>query len=148
MTEYIKKDDALKCCPMLVDGQGYEGGSRGMKIALDIPKEFEEHFNNDRFEDSLHRLCADAHLLAGNYEQETAIMLFKALKNAKEVVRCKDCQYSRKPDRTNMEENLACDGVLICFAGFDYVYPSYNREIFVSEDSFCSAGELKRGDAE
>lgn len=64
------------------------------------------------------------------------------------VVRCQNCQYSRKPDRTNMEENLACDGVLICFAGFDYVYPSYNREIFVSEDSFCSAGELKLGDTE
>ena len=35
------------------------------------------------FEDSLHRLNADAHLLAGNYEQETLIMLIKAFKNAK-----------------------------------------------------------------
>lgn len=119
-----------------------------MKIALDIPKEFEEHFNNDRFEDSLHRLSADAHLMAGNYEQETAKMLFIALKNAKEVVRCKDCRYSRQPDRTNREESLACDGVLICFAGFDYVYPEYNREIFVPEDSFCSAGEPKGSDSE
>lgn len=33
-------------------------------------------------EDSLHRLSADAHLLAGNYEQETAKMLIKAFKNA------------------------------------------------------------------
>lgn len=54
-----------------------------MKIELEIPKEFEEHFNQDRFEDALHRLSADAHLIAGNYEQETAIMLIKAFKDGK-----------------------------------------------------------------
>lgn len=42
-----------------------------MKIEIEIPKEFEEHFNQDRVEDTLHRLSADAHLIAGNYEQET-----------------------------------------------------------------------------
>ena len=52
-----------------------------MQVVIDIPKEFEEHFNKDRFEDSLHRLSADAHLIAGNYEQETAIMLINAFKN-------------------------------------------------------------------
>lgn len=54
-----------------------------MKIEIEIPKEFEEHFNQDRFEDTLHRLSADAHLIAGNYEQETAIMLVKAFKDGK-----------------------------------------------------------------
>lgn len=49
-----------------------------MKLLIDIPKEFENHFNKDRFKDSLHRLRADAHLLAGKYEQETAIMLISA----------------------------------------------------------------------
>lgn len=53
-----------------------------MKVLINIPKEFEEHFNQDRFEDSLHRLSADAHLVAGNYEQETAKMLTEAFKNA------------------------------------------------------------------
>ena len=53
-----------------------------MKLVIDIPKEFEQHFQTDRFEDSLHRLSADAHLLAGLYEQETALMLIKAFKNA------------------------------------------------------------------
>lgn len=53
-----------------------------MKIMIEIPKEFEDHFFQDRFEDSLHRLSADARL-AGNYEQETIIMLIKALKEAK-----------------------------------------------------------------
>ena len=35
-----------------------------MKILIEIPKEFENHFKKDAFEESLHRLSADAHLLA------------------------------------------------------------------------------------
>lgn len=54
-----------------------------MRIEIEIPKEFEEHFNQDKFEDTLHRLSADAHLIAGNYEQETAIMLIKAFADSK-----------------------------------------------------------------
>ena len=54
-----------------------------MRIEIEIPKEFEEHFKQDKFEDTLHRLNADAHLIAGNYEQETAIMLIKAFKESK-----------------------------------------------------------------
>lgn len=54
-----------------------------MKLVIDIPEEFENHFNEDRFEDSLHRLSADAHLIAGNYEQEIAIMLINSFKNSK-----------------------------------------------------------------
>ena len=42
-----------------------------MKLLIDIPKEFEQHFQADRFDDSLHRLSTDAHLLAGLYEQES-----------------------------------------------------------------------------
>ena len=56
-----------------------------MTVILKIPSEFESHFRNDRFEDSLHRLNADAHLLAGNYEKELAIMLIEAFKGAKEI---------------------------------------------------------------
>ena len=53
-----------------------------MELLIKIPKEFEQHFKEDAFEDSLHRLSADAHLLAGNYEQETAKMLIEAFKSA------------------------------------------------------------------
>lgn len=56
-----------------------------MKLIIEIPKEFEEHFRRDKFEDSLHRLSADVHLIAGNYEQETAIMLINAFKDAIDV---------------------------------------------------------------
>lgn len=54
-----------------------------MRIEIEIPKEFEGHFKYDRFEDSLTRLIADAHMVAGTYEKETAIMLIKALKSSK-----------------------------------------------------------------
>lgn len=53
-----------------------------MKITINIPKEFEEHFNSDRFKDSLLRLCFDANCLAGSYEQQITIMLIIALENA------------------------------------------------------------------
>ena len=53
-----------------------------MKLLIEIPKEFEQHFQADRFDDSLHRLSADAHLLAGLYEQEIALMLSESFKNA------------------------------------------------------------------
>ena len=53
-----------------------------MKITLTIPKEFEDHFNADRFKDSLNRLSADANLLAGLYEKELAQMLIEAFAQA------------------------------------------------------------------
>ena len=53
-----------------------------MKITIEIPKEFEKEWNKDRFKDSLSRLSADANLLAGKYEKETAEMLIEAFKEA------------------------------------------------------------------
>lgn len=53
-----------------------------MKLLIEIPKEFERHFEADRFAGSLQRLRADAHMLAGRYERETATMLILALKHA------------------------------------------------------------------
>lgn len=46
-----------------------------MKIEIEIPKEFEEQFNCDQFEETLSSLNADAHMTARRYEQEVAIML-------------------------------------------------------------------------
>lgn len=54
-----------------------------MKVEIEIPKEFEDHFVCDHFRDSLMRLNLDAHELAGNYEQEMAKMLVKAFEDAK-----------------------------------------------------------------
>lgn len=61
-----------------------------MKIILEIPEEFEDHFKTDRFEDSLHRLSADVHSVAGNYEKELADMLIEAFRNSDEMVEKKE----------------------------------------------------------
>lgn len=57
-----------------------------MKITIELPKEFEEHFRRDRFEDSLKCLKGDAgtFCLAGRYEMELCDMLTAAFKNAEE----------------------------------------------------------------
>lgn len=57
-----------------------------MDLVIKIPKEFEEHFNSDRFEDSLQRVRFDIHkaiignkdVLSGNYEIEILDMLTEA----------------------------------------------------------------------
>ena len=56
-----------------------------MIIQLNIPPEFEDEYHKDRFKEALLRLIADAHLLAGNYEKETARFLITALQDSKEV---------------------------------------------------------------
>lgn len=60
-----------------------------MKVTIDIPQEFEKHFSNDCFKDSLERLKADAgtFCMAGKYEIELCEMLIEAFKNA-EPVKC------------------------------------------------------------
>ena len=62
-----------------------------MRIEIEIPKEFEEHFKQDKFKDSLERIMADIFhsleigncLCAGRYEYETIEMLEKALEDSK-----------------------------------------------------------------
>ena len=61
-----------------------------MRIEIEIPKEFENHFNQDKFKDSLERIMADIEyslengdcLCAGRYEHEIIEMLEKAFQNA------------------------------------------------------------------
>lgn len=62
-----------------------------MRIEIDIPKEFEEHFNQNKFKDSFERIMTDIKhslengdcLCAGRYEYETIEMLGKAFKDSK-----------------------------------------------------------------
>ena len=57
-----------------------------MKIVFEIPKEFESHFEFDRFSDSLARVASDIEALgfkmSGRYERETITMIRKAFENA------------------------------------------------------------------
>lgn len=56
-----------------------------MKIIIDIPEEFESHFERDRFHESLCRLRTDAHCVAGEYEREVGYMLIEAFNNSTQL---------------------------------------------------------------
>ena len=67
-----------------------------MRIEIEIPKEFEEHFKQDKFKDGLERVMTDIEhfqhsskngywLCAGRYEYETIEMLQKAFENSKQA---------------------------------------------------------------
>lgn len=59
-----------------------------MKIEIDIPKEFEKDFNEDKFKDFFKRAIADLDnnsVLCGRYEKETLEMLKKAFTNSKKI---------------------------------------------------------------
>ena len=68
-----------------------------MKLIIEIPKEFESHFNHDRFADSFWRISGDIERipyadllpinkgLSGKYEKELIDMLDKALVKAEVV---------------------------------------------------------------
>ncbi len=62
-----------------------------MRIEIEIPKEFEEQFKQDKFKDSLERIMVDVWhsleigncLCAGRYEYETIEMLGKAFADSR-----------------------------------------------------------------
>lgn len=59
-----------------------------MKIAIEIPKEFERHFDNDKFKDSLQRIKADLNdefIFAGTYERELLDMLIESFTTAEVI---------------------------------------------------------------
>lgn len=72
-----------------------------MQIVINIPSAFIDHFHNDRFYDALMRLSSDAHLLAGQYEKETAAMLIKAFEKAVEIP-----AHGDLIDREELEEEI------------------------------------------
>lgn len=63
-----------------------------MKITIDIPSEFEYHFETDKFKDSLQRLKADAgEYTAGIYDIELCEMLIDAFSKARKSKSCVIC---------------------------------------------------------
>jgi hypothetical protein len=106
-------------------------GSEGMRIEIEIPKEFEEHFKQDRFEESLQRLRTNS--LAGRYEEETLEMLIEAFKNAKPAydvdkvvneLESKRKYYQQEMDKAERDTDV--------FSG-DIFDENYNREYAIKE---------------
>ena len=84
-----------------------------MRIEIEIPKEFEEQFKQDKFKNSLERIMVDIWnllenkncLCAGNYEYETIKMLEKALENSKSAY-----DVDKVVDELESSKGLACEG--------------------------------------
>lgn len=69
-----------------------------MQLLIELPKEFEEHFDFDKFQDSFMRICGDINEirkshskegpslgLSGKYEHELVDVLKTSFLNAKKV---------------------------------------------------------------
>lgn len=72
-----------------------------MKLEINIPKEFEEHFKTDKFEDSLQRVRYDIHkafvgkkeLLSGRYEIKLLDMLTEAFMESECITELTDTSF-------------------------------------------------------
>ena len=90
-----------------------------MRIEIEIPKEFEEHFRQDKFKDNLERIMADIEhslkngdfLCAGRYEHETIEMLEKAFENSRQA-------YSVDKVVEELESELEKGNIAIDFGEF------------------------------
>lgn len=61
-----------------------------MKLIIELPDEFENHFDSDKFQDSFMRICGDIKgCLCGNYEYELAGELKKAFSKAEKFKEAK-----------------------------------------------------------
>lgn len=74
-----------------------------MKVVIDIPKDFEQHFNEDKFKDSLLRLKADTNYglehdetISGIYEIELLDMLVVAFEEAR-IIESSRSSYNPYP---------------------------------------------------
>ena len=100
-----------------------------MRIEIDIPKEFEEHFNQDKFKDSLERIMADIgrsleigiNVCAGRYEYETIKMLAEALENSKSAYDIDNVVKELYEKRTEilLSNDYECEIINYCIDNFD-----------------------------
>ena len=100
-----------------------------MRIEIDIPKEFEEHFKQDKFKDSLERIMVDIFhslengdcLCAGRYEYETIEMLEKALENSKSAYNVDNVVKELYEERTEilLSNDYECEIINYCLDNFD-----------------------------
>ena len=100
-----------------------------MRIEIDIPKEFEQHFKQDKFKDSLERIMADIKhslengdcLCAGRYEYETIEMLEKAFEDSKSAYNVDKIVEELYEERTEilLSNDYECEIINYCLDNFD-----------------------------
>lgn len=94
-----------------------------MRIEIEIPKEFEEHFNQDKFKDSFERIMTDIEhfqhsskngywLCAGRYELETIEMLQRAFENSKQAYPVEKVVDELEEAKGNVPVNRLLDDII------------------------------------
>ena len=75
-----------------------------MKVAIDIPKDFEGDYIVDKFKDFFSRVIADIDCkgMCGRYEKEIAEMFLKAFDDSEEKISC-NCNHN-----SNSRDNEPC----------------------------------------
>ena len=75
-----------------------------MKVAIDIPKDFEGDYIVDKFKDFFSRVIADIDCkgMCGRYEKEIAEMFLKVFDDSEEKISC-NCKHNR-----NSRDNEPC----------------------------------------
>lgn len=75
-----------------------------MKVAIDIPKDFERDYIVDKFKDFFSRVIADIDCkgMCGRYEKEIAEMFLKAFDDSEEKISC-NCKHNN-----NSRDNEPC----------------------------------------
>ena len=109
-----------------------------MKIVIKIPKEFEEHFKSDRFEDSLQRVRFDIHksiignknVLSGNYEIETLDMLTEAFLNGTPLPK----GHGRLIDENELIDEIVCEEIEGHYYDIIYAHSVYDAETIIEAD--------------
>ena len=75
-----------------------------MKVAIDIPKDFERDYIADKFKDFFSRVISDIDCkgMRGGYEKEIAEMFLKVFDDSEEKISC-NCKHNR-----NSRDNEPC----------------------------------------
>lgn len=77
-----------------------------MKITIEVPKEFEKDFTDDKFNDFFERISADLeYVVCGRYEKETLKMMHHAFYDAQNVP---DTNAGDMISRKKLIEKLEC----------------------------------------
>ena len=115
-----------------------------MRIEIDIPREFEEHFKQDKFKDSFERIMADIkhalesryYLCAGRYEYETIEMLQKAFENSRQA-------YPVEKVVKELEELKTIKGSMKTVTCRKWDYGTVNRAIEIVKQGGVGKGVSK-----
>ena len=116
-----------------------------MKVVIDIPKDFEGDYIDDKFKDFFSRVIADIDCkgMCGRYEKEIAEMFLKAFDDSEEKISC-NCKHNR--NSRNNEPCCRCDSRQ---TNADRIRNMSDDELaeFLAYNAYCEECYVKKDDS-